>query len=287
MLCNDSIALGDNMCQFLILGGDGLLGATIKNYKELFNDSISFNKKQLDITDYNSLHKAILKYQPTYVINCAAMTNVDLAQKQYNNAFNVNSEGVRNLKFLSSYYNFKLIHISSNYVFNNGIFDQNAPTNPINAYGLTKSIGQMYCNINKDLIIRTSWVFGINGNNFISKAIEILKNNKQINVVSDQVSRLTYVDDLVLAIYNLKDNVGIYNFTNIQQCTKYEFFCQLNKLLNTNCIVNQCKGQAYNTLASRPSISILNTDKYQQLYKIRNWKDTLNDYIDGKILITK
>ena len=273
--------------KILITGASGMLGydlqETLKNH-----ELILFKSKTLDITNKQIVNEKIGKIEPDIVINAAAYTNVDACEKNYDDAYKVNALGPKNLAKVCKELDIPLVHISTDYVFNG---EKNTPLKeedeigPKTAYGKTKLEGEIFIQetCNKYFIIRTAWLYGCNGNNFVKTMLELAKNNNEINVVNDQVGSPTYTFDLAIAISKIieTDDYGIYHLTNSGSCSWYEFSKEIFKLSNINIKVNPVSTEEFPRPAPRPKYSVLSDEKWinKGFKPLRNYKEALKDYL--------
>jgi len=276
----------------LVTGADGQLGMTFKSLllNGLDYNFIFTNSKDLDITNHQSVRKFISDKKINVIINCAAYTLVDKAEIEPNKADQINHQAVANIAQVAKDLFVKLIHISTDYVFDgnkSSPYVESDPTNPQTIYGKTKLNGEMAIkNINpKDsIIIRTSWLFSPYGKNFVNKMLELAKTNKQISVVSDQIGSPTNANDLAKVILKIipkikNNNVKLFHFSNGGSCSWYEFTKEIFKINNIDTILIPVSSRDYPTKAKRPSFSVLLAEKIQNKYKfaIPSWMDALKD----------
>jgi len=275
------------MKNILITGGDGQLGNSFSSiYKEKYN-ILCLGKDLLDITKKNEVSHIIKKFHPDILLNCAAITNVDSAEKYPDIANDVNALSIKNILRL---FDGLFIQISTDYVFDgkDGPFTEDAPTNPINHYGESKLYGEKIVKENaKDwLIIRTNVLFDLDSKaSFLSWVINSLKINKQIHVVDDQINNPVFTDDLshMIDILITKDMRGIYHIGSDTLCSRYEFAQMIGEVwnLNINNIspikTNHLKKKIETYIANRPMNSGLisnfdlpNISLKNSLEKIRN-----------------
>jgi len=276
----------------LVVGSDGQLGKEIQDLeKENKNIIFSFtDATSLDITKKKLMSKFFNNNNFDYCINCAAYTDVEKAEADRVKAYQVNVEGVENLAKNCLKYEVKLIHISTDYV-----FDGNSTTpykeedikNPINYYGKTKLLGERIIQeqLKKYFIVRSSWLYGKYGNNFVKIMIQLSKNKTTIEVVNDQIGVPTNVKDLAEFILYLigskNEKYGIIHFSNQGQATWYDFAKEIFEILKSKVQVIPVTSKEYPTSAKRPTYSVLNNGKAIQItnFKFRNWKFALKEYI--------
>lgn len=281
----------------LITGSNGQLGSEIREicyrYKNL--DCIFKDLPELDICDVESLNSLIIDQQINAVINCAAYTAVDKAEVNVEIAERVNSTGVYNLIEALNKVNGKLIHISTDYVFdgnNSRPYKESDPISPIGIYGETKRAGELVVlNSNIDsIVIRTSWLYSSFGSNFVKTMLRLGNEKHSLNVISDQIGTPTYARDLakvcleILSLSN-KKNINkkgkVYHYSNEGVASWYDFAVMIMKLAELNCKVNQIQTKDYPTLAKRPLYSVLNKKKIKKDFKIEipDWEESLKECI--------
>jgi len=273
----------------LITGSNGQLGnecrvlsETYPNYNFLF-----VSKQDLSIDNITAVEDLFSNNNIDYCINCAAFTAVDLAETEIEKAYNINATAVGNLAKCCQKYNARLIHISTDYVFNGekkiGYLETDT-TGPINVYGASKLEGEKiaFTENPASIIIRTSWVYSSFGKNFVKTMMRLMQEKTEINVVSDQIGRPTYAYDLAKVIFDIiekEDKVkpGIYHYANEGIISWYEFAHEIKNIGNYSCKINPISSAAYIVPAKRPHYSILNTDKIVLNFgiKIPNWKESL------------
>ena len=281
-----------NKKNILVTGSDGQLGNSIRTISNQYaNYNIFFtNKEQLDISQFSLVKKFINENNIKIVINCAAYTNVDLAEKNQDQADLINHISVDNLANICSKKNIQLIHISTDFVFDglkNSPYNEADIPNPINYYGLSKLKGEkkmMRYKLNKSVIIRTSWLYSHSNNNFVAKIMDKVNNQLDINVVDNQVGSPTNAIDLANLILNLipklnNNEVEIYHFSNLGFCTRYDFANKINKIINGKSSISS-ENVIY-TRVKRPKYSVLDSNKLISEFdiKIKNWKNSLTNHL--------
>ncbi|KAB3537330.1 dTDP-4-dehydrorhamnose reductase [Alkaliphilus pronyensis] len=266
-----------------IIGGTGQLGYELnKVFKD--KDIISIGKKNLDITNKAETVKLIKDINPQWVIHAAAFTNVDKCEERQEIAFQVNTIGTENVVKAVNNIKSNLIYISSDYVFdgNKGRpYDEKDQQNPVNIYGKSKYLGELEVinNLNSYYIVRTSWLYGYKGNNYVQTILNLTNHNTIINAVDDQIGCPTFTLDLANAIKALIDSegeFGIYHLTNDGSCTWYEFAEEICKLRNINARIIPIKTDELRRKAPRPKNSSL---KNNSSIKLRHWKEALNQFL--------
>ncbi len=270
----------------LITGSSGMLGSDLA---EEFSDYdlYHFSKEQLDITKKSNIVKNFKKIKPDIVINSAAYTNVDGSETNRKEALSVNALAAKNIAMMCKKIDAVLVHYSTDYVFdgnNKNGYRESDKKNPINYYGYTKSLGEDYISkiLKKCFIIRSSWLFGRNGNNFV-KAILSKANEDEIKVVNDQFGSPTYTKDLARATKELlaqKYYFGIYHITNSGHCSWYEFANEILKNVNSKAKIVPISSAQLNRPAKRPKCSILISTKFKN--KLPLWSVGLRSYLGEK-----
>lgn len=249
----------------LVTGVNGQLGHDVVKKLNAENyECLGVDINDFDITDFEMTRNYILNFAPDIIVHCSAYTSVDKAEENVELCQKVNVIGSQNIAKVCKEIDAKLVYISTDYVYNglgNIPYEVNEKVEPLSTYGKTKLLGELACQdlVQKLFIIRTSWVFGLNGNNFVKTMLKLAEKNDQINVVSDQIGSPTYTPDLadfIFYILNSK-NYGIYHCTNEGFCSWYDFACEIFSLVKSKVNVNEIKSSEYKTLAVRPKNSRL------------------------------
>ncbi len=276
------------MKRVLIIGAEGQLGKSFNLIKDEYKDFkfILRNRKELDITSVEILNRELILNKINFIINCAAYNNVSGAEKNHKIAKEVNSDALKNMVKLIDGKNFKLIHISTDYVFDGSKktkYLEEDPINPINYYGKTKAIGERYIlNSNTNsIIIRTSWLFSEFNNNFVKKILSQSKHMNQIEVIKDQYGTPTYAIDLAhfcLKICNEHKtwNQAIFHFANSGSTSRYLF---AKKIINKSQSLCKIIPSNKNKDLLRPKNSALSIDKIKHKlnYIPRKWERALEE----------
>ncbi len=276
------------MLKVFVIGADGMLGHDICNVFENEVELFKFTKAELDITKYEEVRKNILEIKPDVVLNCSGFTNVDACESKLEEAYKINGEVLLNLSKVCNEVKAKLVHISTDYVFDGEKaepYQIDDKQNPINEYGKSKLLGEentiSYCE--DYLIVRTQWLFGVNGNNFIKKIKSLAEKNGEVFVVADQFGKPTYTKDLakgiLLAIQ--KDCKGIMHITNSGSTSWYEFTKEIFKVLNINVNINAVDSNYFKEIAKRPKNSILDNSVFNKEvdFELRSHTEALKAYI--------
>ena len=278
----------------LVTGGGGQLGSELKGLSDKY-PAYSFyftDIQDLDITDEGAVRKFVSENHIEAIMNCAAYTAVDKAEEEKDIANRVNFHAVKILSLIAKEKSLRLIHISTDYVFDGKGFSPylaNNPANPVNHYGRSKWEGEkalLALQPPDSLIIRTSWVYSSYGNNFIKTMMRLGAERSELNVIDDQVGSPTYAKDLAHFLLNntlnyKSDKVGIYHFTNEGVCSWYDLATEIMTLANLKCKINPIPSSAYPTLAKRPFYSVLDKKALKNDFKVTipYWKESLSNCI--------
>ena len=275
--------------KIVILGANGQLGNEFKTFLKDKAEIFAFDHKELDILDLSNLINKFFDLSPEIVINCAAYTKVDQAEKEKDFAYQINALGAKNVSFASLKVKAKVIYFSTDYVFDgakNSPYTELDKPNPLSIYGKSKLFGEEFTKqVNPNhLILRISWLYGINGSNFVKTIVRLAKEKGELKVVNDQIGTPTYTLDVVKQTWKLiqEDSVGLYHSTNIGQTTWFEFAQKIIKQLDLNAKVLPIKTIEFPALAKRPSFSALENYLLQIENKniMRNWEEAFNDFIN-------
>lgn len=278
------------MNKILVTGSNGQVGSEIRELSSLYENNYFFTGRDtLDISNYDDIDKFVAENNINIIINCAAYTAVDKAETDEINAETVNHLAVKYLAEISKKQSIKLIHISTDYVFDGKSYKpytEEDIVSPNSIYGKTKLNGEkamIEVSPDNSIIIRTSWVYSSFGNNFVKTMLRLGKEKDELGVIYDQVGTPTYARDLAKAILdilpNIKNNkVEIYNYSNEGVLSWYDFAKEIMKMTKLNCLINPIETKDYPTPAKRPHYSLLNKSKIKQEFDISipYWKDSLN-----------
>ena len=282
----------------LVTGSNGQLGSEIKDVVTNYKDFNFFFRDlpELNICNADALNTFILNKNINAVINCAAYTAVDKAEQDVDIAEKVNSEGVLNLVNAVQKVQGKLIHISTDYVFDGNNFlpyKESDPVSPIGVYGKTKRVGELAV-INSDIdsiVIRTSWLYSVYGNNFLKTMLKLGHGRDELGVIFDQVGTPTNASDLAKTCLdilsdksseNISANGKIYHYSNEGVASWYDFATAIMELGSLDCKVRPIETKDYPTPAKRPHYSVLNKTKIKTDFNIEipYWRDSLDKCIE-------
>lgn len=273
----------------LVTGVNGQLGYDVVKVLNKRNiECVGIDKEDLDITDAQAVNEYIVKLKPEAVIHCAAYTAVDLAEDNEEACRKVNVNGTENIVKACKESNAKMMYISTDYVFDglgNEPFEVDGNIEPHSVYGKTKYEGEEKVKkyLNKYFIVRISWVFGLNGNNFIKTMLKLGKEKDSLNVVCDQIGSPTYTADLapILCDMVMSEEYGVYHATNEGYCSWAEFAQEIMNQSGLKCKINPIPTSEYPAKAKRPLNSRMSKksliDKGFKL--LPNWKDALKRYL--------
>lgn len=274
--------------KYLITGVKGQLGYDIVRELEKRNEHeyLALDAAEMDITDQDRVREVITEYQPDAIFHCAAYTAVDKAEDNVEACEKVNVEGTRNIAKAAREVDSKLIYLSTDYVFDGtkeGKYTPEDPTNPKSVYGNTKYLGELEAlKVLKHYIVRISWVFGINGHNFIKTMLKLAETHDEVSVVSDQIGSPTYTVDLARLLVDMahSDRYGIYHATNEGECSWADFAEYIFKANGKDTKVNHITSEEYPQKAYRPRNSRLSKDKLVEngFDRLPTWQDAVDRY---------
>lgn len=290
-----------------IIGKNGMLGSELYDFL-LKNNSLQVfatSSAEIDITNYEQMLSFVKTITPSnkidFIINCTAYTAVDKAEQDFDSAFAVNEYGIKNLVKIAKITDAALIHISTDYIFD-GLskvpYTENDVPNPLNVYGKSKLAGEKIISsssLKRFFILRTSWLYGKKGKNFVKTIINALNNQNEIRVVSDQTGCPTSCTTLckIISLLISKNEFnsissGIYNVTDKGQTTRFDFAKKIYSLSKKMCLVKkeckifECATKDYPAIAKRPPFSVLSTKKIEQALNIefKEWSNELEKVIE-------
>lgn len=276
-----------NELQEIIKSGRAEIGEVSDAIKE--SNIIALDIDELDITNLTQVKSKVNDLKPDVVINCAAATNVDGCESNKGFALKVNSIGPRNLAITCEKVGAKLVQVSTDYVFS-GASDKSLTEYDLPAanstYGKTKLLGENYVRefCSKYFIVRTAWLYGYVGHNFVYTMRKLGKDKDTINVVNDQRGNPTHANDLAYHILKLieTEEYGVYHCTGKGECTWYDFAKMIIELSGEKCEVKPCTSEEYKTPAKRPEYSSLDNMMLRNTVgdEMRDWKDAIKSFVD-------
>lgn len=277
----------------LVTGSNGQLGSELKELAFSYPQFhfVFLDRPELPINDKIAVEKTFSEHQPAYLINCAAYTAVDKAEIEKELTYDINGTAVGILASASKQHGTKLIHISTDYVFNGNASTPLKETDeiePINIYGASKLMGERLAFENNpgSVVIRTSWVYSCYGRNFVKTMIRLMNEKESIGVVNDQIGSPTYAADLAEAIMQIigsgKWQPGIYNYSNEGAISWFDFANEIKRLIQSECKINALTTEQFPTPAKRPKYAVLDKAKIQQTFsiKLKDWKESLTTCVE-------
>lgn len=283
--------------KILVTGYTGQLGYDVVQLgKKQGLDMIGVGSKDLDITDRERVFEFLKENNPDAIIHCAAYTAVDKAEDDRETCWNVNVEGTKNLALAAKDIDAKFIYISTDYVFNGEgeiPFMETDKPNPIGYYGLTKFEGENVIQelLDKWFIVRISWVFGINGHNFVKTMLKLAETRNEVSVVDDQIGSPTYTFDLARLLIEMvqTEKYGTYHATNEGYCSWADFAKEIFRQANLDMVVRPISTEEYPTRADRPKNSRLGKQKLLDngFKALPSWQDAIHRYVKELTLEVK
>ena len=277
--------------KILVTGSKGQLGCEINklsfnyNFDWLFSDSNTF-----DLSDLNNISIFLDKSNPDIIINCAAYTLVDNAEYDFETANTINHKSVELLAKWSYGNNCKLIHISTDYVYDGNSqipVKEDTKANPVNNYGKTKLLADLAClkNNPSSIILRTAWLYSSFGNNFVKQMIILMKSNSELNVINDQFGSPTFAADLAKVILQIINTdywkPGVYHYTNSGKISWFDFVNDIKSIYGFKTVINSISSEEYFIKTKRPKYSLLDNSKIKNTFNINqmNYLDSLRKCI--------
>ncbi|TCS93830.1 dTDP-4-dehydrorhamnose reductase [Hazenella coriacea] len=276
--------------KIVVTGATGQLGREMVLYfsKKDGYQVIGFPKEDWDVTQAHQAIEILDREQPDVLIHCAAFTDVDQSEENAKIAFRVNGKGSRLLATHCQQRQIRMVYISTHYVFDGqkevGYTEEDLP-NPINQYGRSKILGETWVSqlCSRHLIIRTSWLFGIHGDNFVRTILRKIKQREALSISNDRVGSPTYTRHLIQQIDRLlqTDAVGIFHITNRGSCTRYQFAKRICEMANLNYPIQPIKAKVLRQKAVRPRYSVLLSPRREELGlpELPHWKEGVQDFL--------
>ena len=281
-----------NELQKIVATGRAEIGSVSEQIKN--SEVFALDVDKLDITKLEQFKTVLKEINPDVVINCAAATNVDGCEANKDLALKINAIGAKNLAIVSEEIGAKLVQVSTDYVFS-GVgeipLNESDLVAPYSVYGKTKLLGEEYVRefSSKYYIVRTAWLYGYVGHNFVYTMMRLGKEKESLSVVNDQLGNPTSANDLAYHILKLieTDEYGVYHCTGKGECSWYDFAAEIMKLAGRNCTVNPCTSEEYKAMypnsAKRPEYSSLDNMMLRCTVgdEMRDWKDALKTFMDN------
>ncbi len=279
--------------KILITGANGQLGQElIAAFQNSAHTILALSHKDLDITIAEKVAEVLTKEKPAIVINCAAYTAVDKAEVESDKAYHINENGAKNLAVNCLENDIKLIHISTDFVFDGSHskpYLETDTTNPLSVYGKSKLAGELAIHQNnpESIIIRTSWLYSSFGANFLKTIIRLCGERDELGIVSDQIGSPTFAFDLAMTIKSICESEklssakGIFHFSNQGVGSWYDFAVCIAKQIGAKTTINPISTSQYPTPATRPHYSVMNTSKIKSTFDITipHWQASVADCI--------
>lgn len=275
----------------LVLGANGQLGRDLVRAFKSAGETLGCTREEADITNEDQLYKVVEHFGPDIIVNAAAYTHVDNAEDHLDEAFLVNEAGARNVAQLAAYHQIPVVYFSTDYVFGEGAdtpIPPDAPIAPISIYGRSKAAGEKAVRKAnaQHFIIRTAWLYGPGGNNFVEKILRLARERDSIKVVEDEVGSPTHTRDLAEATYYLvrARKFGTYHVVNRGACSRYEQALAIRDIAELDCEITPCPATDFPSKAQRPRYSVLDPTLAESVtqHTMRPWKDALLEYMQRR-----
>ena len=271
-----------------------MLGSDLLLKLNMGHEVVGLDKEEIDIVSASECEEVIKEIEPEIVINAAAYTNVDGCETAKDECFAVNAEAVKNIAEACRDKNIRIVHFSTDYVFDGTAkqpYKEDHQCNPINTYGASKMAGERYLRSLSEnyILIRTAWLYGVNGKNFVQTILEKVKTTKKLTVVDDQTGSPTYTKDLAAAVDLLitQNAKGIFHITNRGNCSWYQFAVKILQEAGIHDIdVTPIRSDQLQRPATRPAYSVLSMQKFIQTTgkTMQPWQLALQDYLKNSKL---
>jgi dTDP-4-dehydrorhamnose reductase len=281
-----------------VTGSNGQLGSELKAIASEFDHhNFEFvDIEEMDLMKEASIRDFFKEKHFDFIINCAAYTAVDKAEEDVDAAFAINSEAVKVIAEICSENNIRLIHVSTDYVFDgngNQPMDENCTPNPLSVYGKSKLEGEKHVQhyLSNAYIIRTAWVYSVYGKNFVKTINALARTREELNVVVDQIGTPTYANDLARVLLTIVDSIssntidkpGIYHYSNEGVISWYDLAHFIVKYSKLKCQVRAIRSEEYKTMAIRPKFSAMDKNKLKQTFGVTvpHWHESLVKCLNG------
>ena len=275
------------MERILLLGGSGILGSEVLAQLQSENfDYVAPTSVDLDIRNKNHFIKFVSEFKPAWIVNCAAWTNVDGAETSFEEARQINALAVENIGIVADLFDCKVVHVSTDYVFDGESSEpylETSQVHPLNKYGESKLQGErsLLAVLPSAYVVRTSWLYGISGKNFVKTITGKAFRSEVARVVDDQVGSPTSARDLAIGVFSIlksQPEPGIYNYSNRGSCSWFELAQKIYETVGADTgLVHPISSGSLNFIAKRPKFSLLSKEKWISagLSEVPNWKESL------------
>lgn len=272
----------------LVTGANGQLGTDLVRILEHSCNVYGFGRDELDVTDLDRSRKVVQSVKPDVILHAAAYTAVDLAETEEEQAYRVNAFGTRNLAIVAEEVKAKICYISTDYVFDGNSstpYKEYDNTNPLGVYGKSKRAGELFVQSlsARYFIVRTSWVYGAHGQNFVKTMLKLAGERDSLKVVNDQTGSPTYTVDLSRFLARLieTENYGIYHVSNTGSCSWYEFAKAIFEESGIAVRVEPCATEEFPRPAPRPKYSVMDhlAIRANGFEELRHWRDALREFL--------
>jgi len=275
------------MERILLLGGSGILGSEVLAQLQSENfDYVAPTSVDLDMRKKDNFTKFVSEFKPAWIVNCAAWTNVDGAESSFEEARQLNAIAVETLGGAADLFESKVIHLSTDYVFDGDSSEpylETSQVHPLNKYGESKLQGEraLLAVLPSAYVVRTSWLYGISGKNFVKTIVGKALRSEEARVVDDQIGNPTSARDLAIGVFSILKNQpepGIYNYSNRGSCSWFELAQKIYETVGADTgLVHPISSGSLNFIAKRPKFSLLSKEKWISagLSEVPNWKESL------------
>lgn len=277
--------------RIIVTGAKGRLGRDLVHVLGKSHEVFGLSRTELDVADLNQCKLAFRNYRPDAVVHAAAYTAVDRAEEDADQAYLVNAYGTRNVAVACRQLDVKVCYISTDYVFDGRAtspYSEYDPPNPQSVYGKSKRAGELLLSSisNQYFIVRTSWLYGSHGNNFVKTILKLIRKQESVQVVHDQIGSPTYTVDLCRFVNELvpTDYFGMYHASNSGFCSRYELAQAILEISQSPARLLPCTSAEMSRPAPRPSYSVLDpmSMRVRGFPPMRHWRDALSAFVTGE-----
>lgn len=274
----------------VVTGAGGMLGSDVVRAASSVNhEVVAIPRAELHVADASAVRARIAEELPDAVVNCAAYTNVDGAEDDLRTAMDVNGHGARNVAEAAAVLGVPVVYLSTDYVFDGSKgepYVESDPTHPLSVYGQSKLAGEHETarTTDRHFIVRTQWLFGTSGRNFVETMLSLASDHGEVVVVRDQVGCPTYTGHLADAVVRLLDTraYGIHHIAGGGSCSWYEFAQEIFRQTETDCRVMSCTTAETGRRAPRPLHSVLDTER-EEAIRLPDWQEGLSSYLSERV----